>query len=99
MTPKYSTDSDDDSTQWDSDTHHVLAEWTSQPFIGVGHRRETVEHRVAIEYTHEVGVDVRHEVRSEDTEKFAGEWEAVETVEVREYGARYNRSPSARYLR
>ncbi|MFB6189357.1 MAG: hypothetical protein ABEI57_05690 [Halapricum sp.] len=102
MSPKYSTgdDSNDSNTsQWRSDTRHVMAEWSTKPFADIRHRHETVEHRLVVEYTHGVGVDIRHEVRSDDTEKFPDEWMAVETIESREYGARYDRHPKMRYLR
>ncbi|WP_181685840.1 hypothetical protein [Halorhabdus salina] len=99
MTPKYSADQDSsDATRWDSDTRHVLLETSTKPFHGHRHRHETVEHRVVIEYHDGVGVDIIHEARSEDSEKFADEWAAVETIEVREYGARYHRRPEARWL-
>lgn len=101
MSPKYSTGGNDDgdASQWRSDTRHVMAEWTSKPFVGVRHRHETVEHRLVIEYTHGVGADILHEVRSDDTEHFDEDWEVVESVEVREYGASRNRRPNGRYLR
>lgn len=97
MTAKYTTDQDG-ATRWESDRRHVLAEWSTRPFVGVRHRHETVKQRLVIEYTHGVGVDIRHEARSEDSEKFSDSWAAVETIEVREYGARHDRHPSARWL-
>ncbi|WP_265112236.1 hypothetical protein [Halosolutus halophilus] len=97
MTAKYSTGRDD-ATHWESDTRHVMAEWSTKPFTGFRHRHETVEHRLVVEYTHGVGVDIRHEVRSEESSKFSGEWSAVETLEVREYGARLDRQLEARWL-
>lgn len=97
MTAKYSTDQND-ATRWESDRRHVLARWSTNPFVGVRHRHETVEQRLVIEYTHGVGVDIRHEARSEDSEKFPDDWAVVETVEVREYGARHDRQHNARWL-
>lgn len=96
MTEKYNT-GDSDGTQWQSDRRHVLSTWETKPFVGVGHRHETVEHRLVIEYTHGVGVDVRHEARSEDTGKIDDDWQLVESIEVREYGARHDRRPAARW--
>jgi len=98
MSPKYSTSDSDDATQWRSDTRHVFAEWQSKPFMGVKHRRETVEQRLVAEYSHDVGVDFLHEARSEDSKKFSSEWEVVQRLEVREYGARLDRQPNVRYL-
>jgi len=99
VTPKYSTGSDDSARRWESDNRLVMAEWSTKPFVGHRHRHETVEHRLVVEYTHEVGVDILHECRSEDTGKFPEDWFAVESVEVREYGARHERAPERRYLR
>jgi hypothetical protein len=89
---------DSDATQWRSDERLIFATWRTKPFHGARHRNETVEHRIVVEYTHEIGVDLLHECRSEDTGKFADDWEVVESVEVREYGARYEKAENARYL-
>lgn len=97
MSPKYSADQDG-ATQWRSDQRYVFATWRSNPFVGHRHRHETVEHRLVVEYTHEVGVDVLHEVRSDDTGKIADDWELAELVEFREYGARHDRRGVARWL-
>ena len=97
---KYSTDSSNRSTtEWDHDRTHVLYEWSSKPFHGVGHRYDVVEQRVVIEYHHGVGADVRWEARSEDTAKFPDSWGLVEAVELREHGARHTKHERARYLR
>lgn len=99
MTAKYSTSSDDDHVRrWERDRLYTLAQWSSKPFVGHRHRHEVVEHRIVIAYTHEVGVDVRHEVRSEDSAKFPDEWHAVESIEVRDYGAQHTRKPEMRWL-
>jgi len=97
VSPKYSADPSH-ASEWRSDQRHVFATWVSSPFVGHRHRHETVEHRLVVEYTHEVGVDVLHEVRSSDTGKIADEWELAELVEVREYGARHERREVARWL-
>ena len=97
MTAKYSADQDG-ATQWRSDRRYVLAEWSSKPFVGVRHRHETVKHRLVVEYTHEIGVDIRYECRSEDTGKIPDEWTLVESIEVREYGARHDRADERRWL-
>jgi hypothetical protein len=98
MTAKYSTDQDR-GRQWDRDRRYVLYEWSSKPFVGHRHRHERVEQRIVIEYTHGVGVDIRWEARSEDTGKIPDEWTAVETIEVRDYGARHDRHAAARWLK
>ncbi|WP_136688650.1 hypothetical protein [Halorhabdus amylolytica] len=98
MTAKYSADSNGDASEWYDDREIVLARWSDTPFVGHRHRHETVEQRLVVEYIHEIGVDIRHEVRSDDTEKFSDNWSAVETIEVREYGARHDRRPEARWL-
>ena len=97
MTAKYST-SNTDASQWVSDRRLVLATWTTKPFVGVRHRHETVEHRLVVEYTHEVGVDLRREARLDDTKKLDDDWQLVESIEVRDYGARHDRRPVARWF-
>ena len=106
MTTKYSVgDGDDpddgrdaDWSRWESDRRVVLAQWSSKPFHGVTHRHETVEQRIVVEYHHGVGADLIHEARSEDTAKFSDDWAPVQVVEVREWGARHDRRPEARWL-
>jgi len=97
LTAKYSTDQND-AKRWESDQRYVLTRWSTKPFVGHRHRYETVEQRLVVEYTHGVGVDIRWEARSDDTEKFADDWRAVEIIEVREYGARHERRYEARWL-
>jgi len=98
VTAKYSTGSDDSARRWESDQRHVMHRWSSKPFVGHRHRHEVVKHRLVVEYTHGVGVDIRHEARSEDSGKFSDDWCAVEIIEVREYGARHDRRPEMRWL-
>jgi len=98
VTAKYSTGSDDSARRWESDQRYVMHRWSSKPFVGHRHRHEVVEHRLVVEYHHGVGVDIRHEVTSEDSGKFPDDWRAVETIEVREYGARHDRRPEMRWL-
>ena len=98
--PKYSTDSSNrTTTEWDRDRTYVLYEWSTKPFVGHRHRHETVEQRVVIEYHDGVGADVRWEARSEDTAKFPDLWGLVESVELREHGARHTKHERARHLR
>lgn len=97
MTPKYST-GQDGGDRWESDVRHVVATWSSKPFVGASHRYETVEQRLVVEYTHGVGVEIRYEARSTDSAKLSDDWSPVETIEVRDYGARHDRRPEARWL-
>ena len=99
MTAKYSADSHSDGSRWTSDTEHILASWSVEPFSGHRHRHERVEIRVVVAFDHGVGGEVRLEARSEDTDHFADGWAAVETVEIREYAARHDRRPEARWLK
>lgn len=99
MSPKYETgDNSSSTTRWNSDQHYVLAEWSSKPFVGHRHRSETVEHQIVLEYHDGVGCDIMHWCRSEDTDKFPDDWKAVETIEIREYGASVERAPEARWV-
>ena len=97
MTAKYSTN-DTNASQWLSDRRLVLATWTTKPFHGVHHRHETVQHRLVLEYTHDVGVDVHREARSDDSEKIDDDWQLVESIEVCDYGAFHDRRPVARWF-
>jgi hypothetical protein len=98
VSPKYSTDSDDHRvTQWHSDRRYVLATWTTRPFTGHRHRHKTIEHRLVVEYTHDVGADLLHEVRSEDYAGAPDEFEPVEWLEVRAYGIRHHRKRGSRW--
>lgn len=98
MSPKYTTGDSTNATEWHSDRRHVFATWKTNPFTGVRHRHETVEHRLVVEYTHPGMLDVIHEARSDDAGKISDEWTEVERLEVREYGAQYYRHPEARWL-
>jgi len=86
------------TTHWGADTQHVFSTWTTKPFVGHRHRHETVEHRAVVQYHDGVGADFLHQVRSSDSAKFADEWQTVESVELRDHGARFDRWPEARYL-
>lgn len=95
---KYSVDREEDADHWHRDRRYVLASWSDKPFHGVNHRYESVKHRIVIEYNHEVGADILHEARSADTSKLPDEWTVVESVEIREYGARHDRDPRMGWL-
>ncbi|MFB6071127.1 MAG: hypothetical protein ABEJ76_08900 [Halanaeroarchaeum sp.] len=96
---KYSVgESDRDGRTWTRDKKIVLGSWTTRPFVGHRHRHERVEQRLVVEYTHGVGVDILHEARSDDTDKFADEWQPVQSLEVREWGMRHERAENAGWL-
>ena len=46
-------------------TERLSAEWEEQPFTSIRRRRETVKHRIIVETFESVGVDIRHEVKTE----------------------------------
>lgn len=94
---KYSVDQDG-AERWESDCRYEMVRWSCMPFVGHRHSHETVECRIVVEYTHGVGADLCLEARSDDSGHFADEWERVETVEVRDYGARHDRQPNKRWL-
>jgi len=98
VSAKYSTDDNSQGQYWHSDREHIMAQWTDKPFHGVSHRYESVEHRILVEYVHGVGVDITHQVRSEDSDRVPEEWSPVKRIEVREHGARYDKYPRARWF-
>lgn len=79
---KYQTGRDTDSRQ----KERVIAEWTQHPFTGIGKRSWGVQHRVIAESFSGTGVDIRHEVRSDDADGVPDEWTAAEVYEAREHG-------------
>lgn len=64
----------------------LVAEWTDQPYTAVTKRYRKVQHRILFESHGRVGVDIRHEVRSDDTDAVPNEWTACEVYEIREHG-------------
>lgn len=96
MTAKYTVDRDDTARRWESDKRYVLHQWTDKPFHGHRHRHERVEHRIVVEYTPGVGLDVHHEARSDDTANVPDEWTAIESIEGRQSYARHDRRPQIR---
>jgi len=79
---KYETGRDTDS-QLDE---QVVAEWSEHPFTGIGKRSWTVHHRVVAESFAGTGVDVRHEVRSDEADGVPDDWTSAEVYEAREHG-------------
>lgn len=65
----------------------VVAEWSESPFTSHERRSDLVEHRVVFERFADVGVDIRHEVRSTDeTNAVPEEWTETDVYEVRPHG-------------
>lgn len=61
-----------------------IANWKASPYTGVRKRHRTVEHRIVAVNEPGVGVDIRHETRSEDAGQ--PEWTPVEVWEFRAHG-------------
>jgi len=95
---KYSTDRDTTTTHLTDQTHQVVCRSDTKPFSGVRHRHETVHQRVVVVYEPGIGLDVRWEARSDDTEKFPDEWGLVESWEVRDGRCHRERHPRRRWL-
>lgn len=64
----------------------VVAEWSEHPYTGLGKRSWAIQHRVVVETFTGTGVDIRHEVRSDDADGVSDEWKAAEVYEAREHG-------------
>jgi hypothetical protein len=79
---KYDTGKDT-SRQLDE---RVVAEWTEMPFTSHDKRSWTVQHRVVAESFAGTGVDVRHEVRSDEADGVPDDWTSAEVYEAREHG-------------
>jgi len=96
---KYSTgDRGETRQQWTDDKRRVLFSWTCKPFVGHRHRHESVECRLAVEFTPGVGMDVLLEARSDDTGKVPDDWTVMVAVESRGSNATYTRKPEARWV-
>ncbi|WP_148708249.1 hypothetical protein [Haloferax sp. Atlit-12N] len=62
----------------------LLAEWTDRPYVSVRRRNAVVEHRIRLLAYDHGGVDVVHEVRSDDDRATEpAEWTRREAHEVR----------------
>lgn len=81
--PKYETGKTHDQAQSDS---RIVAEWSDKPFVAHDRRRDSVQHRVVLDHHGAAGWDVRHEVRSEDSDAVGDDWTPAEIWEVREHG-------------
>jgi len=64
----------------------VLASWTEHPYTSYDKRSWAIEHRVVVEHYGGMGGDVRHEVRSSDSEDCPAEWTEKDVVELRDHG-------------
>jgi hypothetical protein len=70
----------------ESDTYRV-ASWSERPYTAHDKRRWQIDHRVVVESYGPTGVDVRHEVRSDDP-PIPDEWTELEVYEARQHGVR-----------
>ena len=95
---KYSTDTETTTHRLTTQTHQVICEATCKPFVDHRHRHETVHQRVVVVYEPGVGIEVRWEARSDDTEKVPDEWALVERFEARDGYCRRERHPRRRWL-
>ena len=64
----------------------VIASWTEHPYTSYDKRSWVIEHRVVIEHYGGLGADVRHEVRSSDSEDCPDEWTELDVAELRDHG-------------
>jgi len=84
--------------QWTSDTRQILFSWECKPFNDTRDRFDTVECRLVVEFTRDVGLDVLLEARSDDTGKVPDEWTVMVSIEGRGTVANYSREPEARWV-
>jgi len=80
--PKYDTGRDDGGVQQE----RVVAQWSEHPYTSYDKRSWAIQHRVVVEAHAGAGVDVRHEVRSDDADGVSSEWTEAEVYEAREHG-------------
>jgi len=64
----------------------TMAQWDESPFTSHDRRGDVIQHRVVVEHHGGVGADVRHEVRSTDSDKCPDEWTEVDALELRDHG-------------
>lgn len=64
----------------------LVAEWTDRPYTDINKRYKKVQHRIVFDAHGRVGVDIRHEVRSDDTDAVPDKWTACVVYEIREHG-------------
>ena len=99
MSTKYDTgDGDRTRSQWTTDTRHTLFKWECKPFHDVRDRFDTVECRLVVEFTPDVGLDVLLEARSDDTGKVPDQWTVMVSIEGRGGVANYSREPEAKWV-
>ena len=79
---KYDTGGETNTQQ----KERTVAEWTEQPFTCVHKRSWLIHHRVVVESFSATGVDIRHEVCSDDADGVPDDWTEAEVYEAREHG-------------
>lgn len=96
---KYSTGARGETRkEWTQEKRRVLFSWECTPFVDVSRRYDTVECRLAVEFTPNVGLDVLLEARSDETDKVPDEWAVMVSVEGRDGVANYRRQSEARWV-
>jgi hypothetical protein len=73
-----------------SESTFTIGEWTERPYTSHDKRHIEVHHRVRVLVYQDVA-DVLHERRTHDGETHDPDWQVVETVEIRDHGARKQR--------
>jgi hypothetical protein len=71
-----------------SEHEFTIGRWSDHPYTSYDKRHIEVEHRVRVVVYGSNFVDVIHERRQYDETTPAPGWKTVETVEIRDYGAR-----------
>jgi hypothetical protein len=74
----------DDPDKQECDTYQV-ASWSERPYVAHDKRRWQIDHRIVVKSYGRTGVDVRHEVRSDDP-PVPEEWTELEVYEARPHG-------------
>lgn len=67
----------------------TIGRWSEYPYTSHDKRHIEIEHRVRVLVYGNNFVDVTHERRRQDRDTHDPDWTTVETVEVRDYGARH----------
>jgi len=74
-----------------SEHEFTIGRWSEHPYTSHDKRHIEIHHRVRVVVYGNNFADVIHERRKHDGETAAPDWKTVETVEIRDYGARKQR--------
>ena len=64
----------------------TLCEWTEYPYTSHDKRTHEVEHRVVVERYDQETHDLRHEVRSTESDAYPSTWTPAKVMELRPHG-------------